>query len=345
MTFNKDLLHYFLEDALRGYSEDFRITSTSNPVKFILNGKKYSAHVSYVHDSGNARPNEDEARIQISRAMRDAQKENLGHGYTVAFIGFYENGETFSGWEPSYILAGAANTVTSVYAKKSHDQVAKDFGAALDIKNSLILGRETQTLTFPKNVLGLYLENIEILHETKDVQDLRGLLTASPELVDTKSKFKDGKVEYHFQGARSREKKVIVSQRVAYTRNPKFSKAVLDVYNGACAICNMQLGIVEAAHIVPHSHDACVDDIPNGIALCVAHHRLYDSGLLLPHREKRLFLNDEKVVFLKEIGRDAGIEEVKERVKHEYTIPENTAHHPSADFLDLGLQIRLGKVS
>ncbi len=345
MTFNKDLLHYFLEDALQGYSEDFRITSTKNPVKFVLNGKKYSAHVSYVHDSGNARTNEDEARIQISRTMRDAQKEAFRQGDVIAFIGFYENGEVFAGWEPNYILASAATTVTSVYAKKSHNQAAKDFGAALDIKVSPVLGRETQTLAFPKNVLGLYLENIDVLHETRDVQDLRRLLVSAPELVDAKSTFKDGKVEYNFLGAANREKKVIVSQRVSYARNPKFSKAILDVYNGACAVCGKQLGIVEAAHIVPHSHDACVDDITNGIALCVEHHKLYDNGLLLPHINKRLFLNDEKIIFLREIGRDAGIEDVREKARHEYTVPQNTAHHPNADFLDLGLKIRLGKVS
>ena len=47
----------------------------------------------------------------------------------------------------------------------------------------------------------------------------------------------------------------IVTSSSRYRRSSEFARMVLDAYCSCCAICSLQLGIVEAAHIVCHSHE------------------------------------------------------------------------------------------
>ncbi|MXY16464.1 MAG: restriction endonuclease [Acidobacteria bacterium] len=68
-------------------------------------------------------------------------------------------------------------------------------------------------------------------------------------------------------------------------RDPEFRHAVLRAYERRCAVCDFDLQIagdlfgLEAAHIRWHSHDG-PDLVPNGLALCVFHHRALDRGVI-----------------------------------------------------------------
>lgn len=67
-------------------------------------------------------------------------------------------------------------------------------------------------------------------------------------------------------------------------RDRSFRDPVLAAYNNRCAICKFDMQVdgqpigLEAAHIKWHSAGgpACVE---NGMALCVLHHKFFDSGL------------------------------------------------------------------
>ena len=68
-------------------------------------------------------------------------------------------------------------------------------------------------------------------------------------------------------------------------RDPAFRERVLRAYEHRCAVCGFhaQLGNVdiglEAAHIRWHQAGG-TDDEPNGLALCVMHHKLFDRGAM-----------------------------------------------------------------
>lgn len=64
-------------------------------------------------------------------------------------------------------------------------------------------------------------------------------------------------------------------------RNTRFSPNVLPLFDFSCAICELQLQIVEAAHIIPVHDSRGVDEPWNGLALCRNHHRLYDRRVML----------------------------------------------------------------
>lgn len=68
-------------------------------------------------------------------------------------------------------------------------------------------------------------------------------------------------------------------------RDPRFREAVLVAYERRCAICGLEVRMgtsslgLEAAHIRWHQARG-PDEVPNGLALCVLHHKLLDRGAL-----------------------------------------------------------------
>ena len=98
---------------------------------------------------------------------------------------------------------------------------------------------------------------------------------------------------------------------------------------------------MQAAHIIPHSHPESVDSVKNGLALCVEHHKLYDDGLLLPNTKQTLYLNPERESFLRQTGRDRGLDEIRQLAQTTYSIPSEAALQPDPAFLSKGIEIRL----
>mgnify|MGYP001616536573 CR=1 FL=1 len=60
-------------------------------------------------------------------------------------------------------------------------------------------------------------------------------------------------------------------------------------------MCGIQLELVEAAHIIPHSHEKGTDEIGNGISLCALHHAAYDRSLIFFDEEFNVLINDKKM--------------------------------------------------
>lgn len=75
-------------------------------------------------------------------------------------------------------------------------------------------------------------------------------------------------------------------RKMAIFRRPRrlrFRREVLQAYDERCAVCDFDLRIndellgLEAAHIQWHSHNG-PDNVFNGLALCLLHHRALDRG-------------------------------------------------------------------
>ena len=66
-------------------------------------------------------------------------------------------------------------------------------------------------------------------------------------------------------------------------REPGFREAVLRAYGDQCAVCGLNIRLAELSIAVEAAHihwlkDAGPSNVPNGLALCVMHHRLFDRG-------------------------------------------------------------------
>ena len=130
--------------------------------------------------------------------------------------------------------------------------------------------------------------------------------------------------------------------RAAYPRDPKFRDNVMSAYGGRCCICDRQLGIVQAAHIIPHREDESPNTVQNGLAMCIEHHELYDAALLLPAPEQKLFFNVERAEYLCQIGQGEGLDGIEKLSGGGYSIPENPDSKPLDEYLQRGLEIRMG---
>jgi hypothetical protein len=73
----------------------------------------------------------------------------------------------------------------------------------------------------------------------------------------------------------------------AIIRDARFSKQVIDAYGGYCAMCGLDSGLIEGAHIYPAAAVGSPDIPSNGIALCPTHHSAFDRHLVGIHPEDR----------------------------------------------------------
>lgn len=63
-------------------------------------------------------------------------------------------------------------------------------------------------------------------------------------------------------------------------RDARFSRRVVEAYGGLCAMCGLDVGLVQGAHIYPVSAPASHDEPWNGLALCANHHLAFDKHLV-----------------------------------------------------------------
>lgn len=338
MPFNRNLLFYFVRDALAPYSEDFHITDRRNPVQMTLNSVRYSVHVSYVHDSGNARDNDDEVRIQLGRRLIEEQRRRQARGDRVAFIGFFDTGDTFVAWDPRHVFSLRAKTVVSVYARQSQRVSVSTQHAAVHQFMARQLGEQSFAIALPASALGFYLENVENFHALRTESAIVSLVQTNTLAFADAGLGASDEIEIDEAGQRER----FTFRRTAYPRDPRFKKWVLEAYGQTCCVCDRQLAIVQAAHIIPHSVDGSPNHVTNGLALCIEHHQLYDDALLLPGPGYRLVFNRDRAEYLRQTNQDKGIEEIRSLHERSFSVPPDPARRPRDDYLQRGLEIRMG---
>lgn len=93
-------------------------------------------------------------------------------------------------------------------------------------------------------------------------------------------------------------------------RNASFSKLVLNSFGHMCAVCGVQLSILEGAHIIPVHDSKGSDEIWNGLSLCRNHHSLYDRRILLIDPDAYVRANDDTLRVLRDLGRLGGYDSI-----------------------------------
>ncbi len=101
-------------------------------------------------------------------------------------------------------------------------------------------------------------------------------------------------------------------------------------------MCGIQLGLVDAAHIIPHAHPRGSDTVSNGLALCALHHRSFDTGLLYVEDDYSIHVNSAKVEHLRKMGRTDGLQWYEQQLERELLLPDNYDLFPEPDNLILG---------
>jgi putative restriction endonuclease len=116
----------------------------------------------------------------------------------------------------------------------------------------------------------------------------------------------------HIAGHGRREAIRKVIQRVG---QENFRIRVLTVYNYSCAVCEVQLDLVEAAHIIPVPAGGN-NRTSNGLAMCSLHHEAYDRP------DYSVTTNGDALRRLRRLDRHSGWGEFEDSLREKIVLPE-----------------------
>lgn len=315
-------LRYLLIDSLRLYSDNVVFIDGNNPYRFSINKKTFYVFIKNVHESGDGRGNQDECRIQVSKSKNF--NEAMNSSTDVIVLGYFADEKVFAAWNP-FLMRDRFNQKKqiSLYSRFSVQKKAA--------KEKIATYRDTNdqsVLSFIPDYLGLYLENLNSVHLLSDLELIQ-LAEQSDSLNNDNA---DGELD-------TLEGKLTITH-ARQKRDPKFRKKVYDAYNNKCAMCGIGLELIEAAHIVPHSHEKGTDNIDNGMGLCALHHTAYDRSLIYFDEELNILINENKMEYLEKVGLDSGIRKFEKLAFDKIQIPKNHTLRPNIGNIKIANQSR-----
>lgn len=316
-------LKYLLIDTLKLYSKDIEYISGSNPYLFNINKKSFYILIKNLHDSGIGRTNSDESRIQISWTSNFSSAKNSGK--PVIILGYSKKDDTFTAWNP-FMFLERINRKRNV-SLFSRFTIQKK--ASVDGISEYVDYKSQRIISFRPEYLGLYLENYQEMHQSNE-ETLLNLVKQSELIPETESKGTELNIN---------KKKFIVTHKV-YKRDAAFKKVIYEIYENRCSICGIQLELIEAAHIVPHSDTKGSDDPINGICLCSLHHKAYDGGLIYFDEGYTIKMNKAKVDYLQKTKKDGGILKFLNLQNNTLILPKHKSYYPSSEYIKIANKLR-----
>ena len=155
-------------------------------------------------------------------------------------------------------------------------------------------------------------------------------IAQNPEQVD------DGEIEEEI--AEPRCYAVISTKRAL--REVDFRKRVLTAYNQRCAMCGVQLRLLEGAHILPAKHPDSTDGTDNGVALCTLHHRAFDRAFVTFDPEFRIHVNQDTVTKLRATDQAGGLDAFMNALRPILALPPDRRDRPVAQFVNMANALR-----
>jgi len=315
-------LRYLLIDSLRLYSDNVVFIDGNNPYRFSINKKTFYVLIKNVHESGDGRGNQDENRIQVAKSQNF--NEALSSKNDVIVLGYFADEKVFTAWNP-FLMRERFNQkqTISLYSRFSVQKLASKEKIA-----SYRDSNDQSIISFSADYLGLYLENLKFIHLVSDLE-LKELADQSDSLNNSDD-----------NGVLNTSEGELTITHARLRRDPNFAKKVYDAYNNKCAMCGIGLKLIEAAHIVPHSHEKGTDEIGNGIGLCALHHLAYDKSLIYFDEELNILINENKMEYLEKVGLDSGIRKFEKLAFEKVQVPENHTLRPNIKNIKIANQTR-----
>ncbi|CAN5216368.1 hypothetical protein BH18GEM1_BH18GEM1_15100 [soil metagenome] len=275
------------------------------------------------HGGGPVRP-VDEYRIQITGIPNevgflavDVEK--------VLILGWWDEAGVFAGFDYQR-HRGSLGSSPSIQIREEALRKAVINGFATHNKGSGEIA-----LAFRPEFLPEYVRNLEGLHSFGGTEANRLLLEAAIENPDAVN-------DMPLEDLNEKRKTVLVKVARA-VRDRSFSDRVLCAYGHRCGFCDLQLKLVEAAHILPVGHTA-MDETTNGIALCVLHHRAFDRGLVTLNGLYQVLLSDTKMSELRRLGFDGGAAFFRRQLRAVIHVPPARSDRPNIGLIRKANRLR-----
>jgi putative restriction endonuclease len=269
------------------------------------------------HGGGAARA-KDEYRIQFTGVVPEVHA-----GEVTLLLGWHDGYGVFAGWD---ITKHNHQDSKSPSAQVKEDALANAHGHAFSIHRR---HNEEIVVAFRPEFLVDYALNTESLHKTGVAAEELSLLNS----LDTITDEQIGEVE-------NKERRTILSQIARKYRAYDFRRRVLGAYEHRCAACGVQLGLIDAAHIVPVADTSSTDETTNGVALCKLHHAAFDRNLISFDEKYRIEVSNLEVERLMDAKLAGGIKEFKLHLKTAIILPADKRDYPNPAYINQARVVR-----
>lgn len=274
------------------------------------------------HGGGPLRAS-DEYRVQFTGAVPE-----IVDSQTTVIIGWSEKFHVFVGWDAEAHQKRQSSS-PSLQVRQATIESARNRGLAASIRNSGDI-----VVAIDPAFLSIYFWNCKALHADASesfVEAINAIPLESPsDLVERKS----------IEPVATVREQVLRTVRLNY-RAWDFGIRVKAAYSHSCAVCGLQLGLVEAAHLVPVAWPGSTDATSNGIALCRNHHKAYDSGLINFSDDLRVLVSDDVIARYKTSHSDGGGDALRLLQGQVLSnLPSNPKEQPDVASIALGRKAR-----
>lgn len=327
LTRKGDLLERF-EDAVRlsGWSIIY-LSSNIHPARYRVYRENQAVTIKVyiwnISHGGGKKRSETEYRIQVTGVTEFEPETN---GQTLV-LGWWEDVGVFAGWDVRQ-HAGILGSSPSMQVDERALRQALQTGFAPYTKSN----GET-AIAFRPDFMGTYIEYLEALHDSGSIPSEAILLTKLSEAPDevADDDIKD-------EVAQTRQRAVVETRRAL--RALDFSKRVLTAYGHRCAMCGIQLRLIDGAHILPVAHADSTDYTSNGVALCALHHRAYDQGLVTFDPAFKLHMSTARLRTLEIGNRADGAKTFRDALRPTLNVPSEKKDQPAVKFVTKANELR-----
>lgn len=299
---------------LGGWKVLYLSSQKRNPARYVIfrDAQRYTVkiYIWTVTPGGKSRPS-DEYRIQPTAT----EKFDREIGGKTLILGWWPEAAVFAGYDLRF-HSGMLGSSPSFQIGESALRSAAVSGLAPYKKASGELA-----VAFQPDFLGTYVEYLDEVHDSganpKEVNLLAKMGSAPDDIGDNEISRKVAK-----------KRRYAFSQTRRALRDLNFSKRVFTAYAYRCAMCGIQLHLLEGAHIVPVAEPDSTDETSNGVALCALHHKAYDDSLVTFDVKYRVRLNEERLKELKKLDHHGGLGGFRKALRPIILLPPDRRDRP-----------------
>ncbi len=262
-----------------------------------------------------------EYRVQVTGVSSIEQHPE----YKTFILGYWVAQDVFAAWDVNF-HAGPSSYSPSLQIREQYLLAAVENGFAVCPKEQGELA-----VAFSPSFLITYCRNLEGLHAAGTLAQEINALTHIAE---------QGAIDEVDLSPLPAPRQRVVRAIAQNYREASFRRRVLSAYSHACAVCGMQLKLVDAAHIIPVYDPQSTDETSNGLCLCALHHRAIDRVLIAVAPDYRILVNEAKVERLKQETLGGGIDLLRGNLAKVIQTPAEKSQRPNRDYLQAALQIR-----
>ncbi|WP_447972815.1 HNH endonuclease [Nitrospira sp. Kam-Ns4a] len=302
------------------------VITSSHPfrIRIYNDSEAYTSRVyiwNLTHGGGAARPL-DEYRIQITGVARFEPEP----GGKTLILGWWDEAEVFAGFDYRK-HSGLLGASPSIQIREAFLRDAYQRGFSPCDK-----GNREVAIAFKPSFFCEYVRSLENLHDAGKVKTDLDVLKAVAENPLTLN-------ESDLQNVTTVRRKAFASI-LRNLRDTSFKERVLNSYSYRCAMCGLQMDLVEAAHIVPVRAPGSTDETCNGLALCVLHHEAYDRAIVDVSDDYKVIVSARERERLVSIGHDDGMDSFVAALRPLILLPPVVGDRPRIAYLKKSREVR-----